>query len=190
MKGPIFAQPRWLWSQLETARSTLLASDPNRLISFGRFMTVAFAVLAIWLDPTQPYLYHTEVHYLLTFYLGYSALMLLAPSRRRVDSPAHLFSHVFDTVIFGCLALLTNELTSPFFVFLPFTLMAMTMRWGLGAPYWARSFWSSCCMPSAFRTFWTENPKSTFWLFALPSCCSRRSCSAISARTAKAAGRG
>ncbi|WP_103730806.1 histidine kinase [Novosphingobium sp. HII-3] len=132
MKGPIFAQPRSLWSQLETARSTLLASDPNRLISFGRFMTVAFAVLAIWLDPTQPYLYHTEVHYLLTFYLGYSALMLLAPSRRRVDSPAHLFSHVFDTVIFGCLALLTNELTSPFFVFLPFTLMAMTMRWGLG----------------------------------------------------------
>src|SRR3546814_16581946 len=34
--------------------------------------------------------------------------------------------------VLGCLAVLTDELASPFFSFLPFVLLVTTMRWGLG----------------------------------------------------------
>ncbi|WP_395332438.1 histidine kinase [Novosphingobium sp. BL-8H] len=120
----------WNFPGLTLVRNTLLVTDPNRLISVGRLVTACFAILAIYLDPTQPGRSLPEARHVLSFYLIYSIVLLMAPVRRPVDSPVHFVFHVADTAILGWLAFLTDELTSPFFSFLPFTLMAMTVRWG------------------------------------------------------------
>lgn len=117
-------------SGLSWARNALLVTDPNRLISYGRLFTAIFAVIAIYLDPTQPSRYRTEAQDVLSIYLVMAIMLVAMPIRRPVDSPVHLAVHVLDTAILGWLAFLTNELTSPFFSFLPFTLLAMTVRWG------------------------------------------------------------
>src|SRR3546814_11432614 len=58
--------------------------------------------------------------------------MVLFPLRRPLDSKIHLAVHSVDIAVLGCLAVLTDELASPFFSFLPFVLLVTTMRWGLG----------------------------------------------------------
>lgn len=120
----------WTRSGLALARNTLLVTDPNRLIALARLVTACFAILAIYLDPTRPGRLLPEARHVLTFYLVYSLVLVVMPVRRPVDSPMHFLFHVADTAILGWLAFLTDELTSPFFSFLPFTLMAMTVRWG------------------------------------------------------------
>jgi signal transduction histidine kinase len=117
-------------SGVSRARNALLITDPNRLISYGRLITAIFAVIAIYLDPTQPSRYRAEVQDVLAIYLVMAIVLVAVPIRRPVDSPVHFLVHVLDTAILGWLAFLTNELTSPFFSFLPFTLLAMTVRWG------------------------------------------------------------
>ncbi|WP_395394372.1 histidine kinase [Novosphingobium sp. BL-8A] len=120
----------WTFSGLTLARNALLVTDPNRLIALGRVVTACFAILAIYLDPTRPGRLLPEARQILGFYFVFSLVLLVAPVRRPVDSPIHFLFHVADTAILGWLAFLTDELTSPFFSFLPFTLMAMTVRWG------------------------------------------------------------
>lgn len=116
---------------LEQTRNALLITDPERLINCGRVITAGFAIIAIHLDPTQPSVFRAESRHLLTFYALLATFFLFFPIRRPVASPAHLIVHLVDIGVLGWLAFLTNELTSPFFSFLPFTLMAMTVRWGL-----------------------------------------------------------
>ncbi|KPH58860.1 sensor histidine kinase [Novosphingobium aerophilum] len=117
-------------SGLSRARQALLITDPNRLIGYGRLMTAIFAVIAIYLDPTQPGRYRHEAQDVLAIYLVMAILLVAVPIRKPVDSPVHFAVHVLDTAILGWLAFLTNELTSPFFSFLPFALLAMAVRWG------------------------------------------------------------
>lgn len=116
---------------LRPARDALLITDPNRLIGFGRLVTACFAIIAFQLDPTQPGRFRTEAEHVLALYLAFAVLLLVVPMRRPVDSPVHFLAHAADAATLGWLAFLTNELTSPFFSLLPYTLMAMTVRWGL-----------------------------------------------------------
>jgi signal transduction histidine kinase len=112
-------------------RLAFLIADPERLINYGRCVTAVFAVIALYLDPTNPAEYRNQSDKVLAIYLLISIFFVIFPSKRSVSSPTHLFIHVIDIAILGTLAFLTNELTSPFFSFLPFTLMAMTLRWAL-----------------------------------------------------------
>ncbi|CAN7717979.1 histidine kinase [Rhizobium sp. LjRoot98] len=112
-------------------RNFLLAADPEWLISIGRFVTALFAVLAVYLDPTQPAVFLDESQTSLGLYVVFSLLLVVFPLRMPLDSPIHLIVHLVDAAVLGWLAFLTNELTSPFFSFLPFILLAMTIRWGL-----------------------------------------------------------
>ncbi len=114
-----------------SARNFLLASDPEALINVGRLVTALFAVLAIYLDPTDPASFLTESEVILGLYMVLSLLLVVFPLSKSLDSPVHLLVHLIDAVILGCLAFLTDELTSPFFSFLPFILLSMTLRWGL-----------------------------------------------------------
>lgn len=116
---------------LEQTRNALLITDPERLINYGRVVTAGFAIIAIHLDPTQPSVFRAETRHVLAFYALLATFLLAFPIRRPVAHPAHLVIHLIDSAVLGWLAFLTNELTSPFFSFLPFTLMAMTVRWGL-----------------------------------------------------------
>ncbi|MCF8709003.1 sensor histidine kinase [Rhizorhapis sp. SPR117] len=109
----------------------MLGSDPEWLIGIGRLITALFAVVAIYLDPTQPAVFMREAKVTLALYVIFALLMVLFPLRRPLDSTVHIAVHSVDVLVLGWLAFLTNELTSPFFSFLPFILLATTMRWGL-----------------------------------------------------------
>ena len=112
-------------------RNGLLAADPEWLIGIARLVTAIFAVLAIYLDPTQPTAFVGESQVTLALYVILSMLLVVFPLRAPLDSPVHLVTHLVDLAVLGWLSLLTSELTSPFFSFLPFILLVMTMRWGL-----------------------------------------------------------
>ena len=105
--------------------------SPDRLISTGRLVAVLFAALAIYLDPTRPAGFLNEAHYLLATYLAFSLLLVVAPPSWPLGSGLHLIFHAVDALALAALVYLTDELNSPFFPFLPFILLAATLRWGI-----------------------------------------------------------
>lgn len=113
------------------AREWLLRTDPERLICLGRVITAAFAILAIYLDPTRPNSLLYESRVVLCLYLLLATALVIFPLRYSFVSPVHLLIHGIDAAVVGWLTFLTNELVSPFFSILPFVILAMTMRWGL-----------------------------------------------------------
>lgn len=117
--------PKWLH-----ARNVLASSNPEKLIGYGRLVTVIFAIIAMYLDPTQPRRFQTEAQVILVIYATISVVTLLFPIKQPIDSPVHIPFHLLDAAFLGSLTFLSNELTSPFFSFLPFTLLSMTIRWG------------------------------------------------------------
>ncbi|WP_325415453.1 hypothetical protein, partial [Sphingobium sp.] len=108
-----------------------LAADPEWLISWGRLIAVMFAAMAIYLDPTRPARSLSEVHIVLAIYLLFSLCMALGLIRRPLSHPTHLIAHGTDVLALTILVYLTDELASPFFPFVPFILLATTMRWGM-----------------------------------------------------------
>ncbi|BAV65647.1 sensor histidine kinase [Sphingobium cloacae] len=109
----------------------LLSVDPQALIGVARMITAIFALVAIYLDPTKPGYLATEARVTLTLYFFFAVILVVRPVRRRIDHPVHLLTHGMDLLVIGGLALLTDELSSPFCTFLPFILLATTVRWGL-----------------------------------------------------------
>lgn len=124
---------RWVASGPSTERQgdALAAFDPEWLISAGRLVTALFAVVAVYLDPTQPAQFSQIAKLVLGGYAVFALVIAMSPVRKPLNSKFHLLSHGVDIVVLGGLASLTNELTSPFFAFLPFILLATTMRWGM-----------------------------------------------------------
>jgi signal transduction histidine kinase len=114
-----------------STKNLMLASNPETLINISRLVTAVFAVLAVYLDPIQPAPFLVESQVTLGLYMAFSLLLVIFPVRKALDSPLHLGIHIIDVAILGFLAFLTNELSSPFFSFSPFILLAMTLRWGL-----------------------------------------------------------
>lgn len=109
----------------------LLSIDPQALIGLTRLITSLFALIAIYLDPTKPAYFTTETRVALGFYLLFACWLAWRPLQRRIDDPVHLVTHAIDLLVIGGLALLSDELSSPFCTFLPFILLAATVRWGL-----------------------------------------------------------
>lgn len=97
-----------------SAGDWLLDAEPERLVSIGRLVTAAFAILAVYLDPTRPVSLLYECRAILSLYILFSVLLVILPLRKPLDSSIHLLVHVIDAVILAWLALLTDELTSPF----------------------------------------------------------------------------
>lgn len=118
-------------SALRRLRRLGFASDPEQLIAVGRLVTSLFAAIAIYLDPTQPARSLSQVQLIIAIYLTFALLLVLVPVQRPTDSIVHMITHAIDIIVLGWLAYLTDELTSPFFAFLPFILLATTMRWGM-----------------------------------------------------------
>jgi signal transduction histidine kinase len=108
-----------------------VGADPERLISTGRLVSALFASLAIYLDPTRPARSLDEVHLVLGAYVAFSLSLTLFPTRKPVNHPIHLLIHGADVLALATLVYLTDELDSPFFPFVPYILLATTMRWGM-----------------------------------------------------------
>lgn len=108
-----------------------LAADPERLIATGRLVSALFAALAIYLDPTRPARSLGEAQAVLIAYVAFSLLLTLYPLRRSLTHRVHILMHGIDLLALGALVWLTGELDSPFFPFVPYILLATTMRWGM-----------------------------------------------------------
>ena len=109
----------------------------ERLIAITRVVMAIAALLAIWLDPSQPARYAWVAYASLTCYVVYAlALALLAwqavASLRRL----RLTTHVLDLAFFSLLIYLTEGPASPFFVYFVFSLVCATLRWRWHGTLW------------------------------------------------------
>jgi signal transduction histidine kinase len=109
----------------------------EQLIAITRVVMAVVALLAIWLDPSQPARYAWVAYVSLTCYLVYAlALALLAwqtlVSLRRLRLP----THVLDLAFFSLLIYLTEGPASPFFVYFVFSLVCATLRWRWHGTLW------------------------------------------------------
>ncbi len=115
---------------LSKGKDLLFGSLPERLIAIVRLLFSAFALLAVYLDPTRPAFYVDEVYGLLTCYVIYSALMVYVSSAKTFRFPVQMVVHLIDIAIPSLAVFLTDGVTSPFFTFFSFALFTATMRWG------------------------------------------------------------
>lgn len=103
--------------------------SPERLIAVARLLLALFAILAIWLDPTQPALDPAIAYALLAAYLAYAAALVGGAFLVDLDFRAALATHVVDIAAFVALMHFTEGPTSPFFVLFTFALFSATLRW-------------------------------------------------------------
>lgn len=121
----------WAWHRQNMLGTLRVGTDPEWLISWGRLISVLFAALAIYVDPTFPTRSLREAHLILAAYVLFSLYVAFRKPRRPLGSAVHLFTHGVDVCALTALVWFTDELDSPFFPFVPFILLATTMRWGI-----------------------------------------------------------
>jgi signal transduction histidine kinase len=102
----------------------------ERLIAITRVVMAIAALLAIWLDPSQPASYtqlaYTSLFCYLLYALGVALLAWQAVvSLRRFQ----LVTHILDLAFFSLLIYITEGSSSPFFVYFVFSLVCATLRW-------------------------------------------------------------
>jgi hypothetical protein len=107
------------------------------LIAGGRLALAVSALVAIWLDPSEPGRFARTTYTLLIAYSAYSAVIALLVWRSPGSS--HVFrmtTHSIDLGAFGSSDLLTEAPTSPFFVFVFFAILCALLRFGTrGVPH-------------------------------------------------------
>lgn len=119
-----------VWERLSAGAGGLLDLSADRLIAFSRLVLAVFALVAIWLDPSQPAAAETATYAILGLYLLYALLALvLAILRSPVERRAAWLVHGVDITTFSLLMHLTDGPTSPFFVLFAFALFSATLRW-------------------------------------------------------------
>jgi signal transduction histidine kinase len=111
-----------------TPRRPLLELSADQLIAFSRVVLAIFALVAIWLDPTQPATAARTTYAILTIYLVYSIAVVLIV-HATVATNASWFIHAIDISTFSLLMHLTDGPTSPFFVLFVFALFSATLHW-------------------------------------------------------------
>src|SRR5436190_5359719 len=104
----------------------------ERVISFARLLVSAIALLAIWLDPTEPARYASLTYTLAGTYTVASLAVVVWLRRRSTFTGAEaVAAHVTDVAVAAALTLFTDGPNSPFFTFFVYTLLAAAYRWGL-----------------------------------------------------------
>jgi signal transduction histidine kinase len=102
----------------------------EHLIASGRVILAAFFLLAIYVDPSEPFRYAALTYGILSGYVGYSLLVAVLVWRRSFNwQPLEVFTHSVDLAVFACLMFLTAGPNSPFFVYFIFILVCATFRW-------------------------------------------------------------
>lgn len=112
-----------------------LSLSPGRVTAWSRVVLAAFALSAIYLDPTQPASNARLTYTLLAIYVFYSCIALLLP-HQGLKHWTLLFLHGLDIAFFALLMHLTEGPTSPFFVFFMFILLSATLQWNSAGAIW------------------------------------------------------
>ncbi len=106
--------------------------QPVRTLAVARVFLAVSALLAIYLDPTEPTRFTAFAYSMMVFYVLYAIGALLA-----VRTVEHLprwlpaAFHLTDLVWATSMSLLTEGPNSPFYMFFLFVLLAAAYRWGL-----------------------------------------------------------
>jgi signal transduction histidine kinase len=98
------------------------------VLASARVFLASSALVAIFLDPTEPSRYTTLAYGLLIGYVLYSVLILLLLRWRPVAAIPWIVS--VDILLPAIFTLFTEGPNSPFFLFFVFVLMAAAFRWG------------------------------------------------------------
>lgn len=105
-------------------------AQPERLIDLGRLATSSFALLAVYLDPTNPTKNINEIYEILAAYVAFSLAVVIVSPQKRLDHSVHALPSAIDVGLLGILAIISEQLDSPFFIFFNFTLIVAAIRWG------------------------------------------------------------
>ncbi len=105
----------------------LFDRPPGTVIADARLVLACFALLAIWLDPTQPDRHPPLTYSVLALYVAYAIAVAVSQSFSQSQYP---WTHVIDVYLIGTLIYLTQGPTSPFFVLATFALISGTLQWG------------------------------------------------------------
>lgn len=124
---------RWyrkLASCWSSVAEQLFSLPPERLIALSRLTFSAFALLAIVLDPTRPTRNIHEIRAVLVAYIIYAGFLAIMPARAAVSARLHHLTHCIDIIVLSVLCVFSGELSSPFWAFVGFVLIASAIRWG------------------------------------------------------------
>ena len=98
----------------------------------ARLFFAASALVAIYIDPTEPSRYAHFAYVLLLSYLVFSALVFALVRRRARVTPGFVFAVVAVDVAWATtISLFTQGPNSPFFLFFFFVLLTVAYRWGM-----------------------------------------------------------
>jgi signal transduction histidine kinase len=100
------------------------------VLARARTFLAICALIAIYVDPTEPGRYATLAYTLLTIYVIYSIAVLVMLRRFEVSGRSARIFHGFDVLWVAVITLFTSGPNSPFFMFFVFVLMAAAYRWG------------------------------------------------------------
>lgn len=102
----------------------------ERVLASARVFLAFAAMLAIYLDPTEPTRYSRLADLLLVSYIFYSVAVWAVLRRFQEFSPSFAWMHAFDMMFPAVFTLFTEGPNSPFFLFFVFVLTAAAFRWG------------------------------------------------------------
>jgi signal transduction histidine kinase len=106
------------------------ALQVERVLATGRAFLAITALVAIYVDPTQPH-FATAAYALLVGYLAYSTIVLLLfRSRTRFEPGLRRLVHAADIFWPTVITLFTEGPDSPYYLFFIFVLLAAAYRWG------------------------------------------------------------
>jgi signal transduction histidine kinase len=113
-------------------RSTLReSSQTERVLAVGRALLAVTALIAIYLDPTEPAQLRELAYGILVGYALYSIIVLAIVSRSSgVHSRHGVVLHCIDMLWASALTAVSQGPVSPFFLFFLFAVVSAAHRWG------------------------------------------------------------
>jgi signal transduction histidine kinase len=106
----------------------------ERVLAVGRAFLAVTALVAIYLDPTEPIRLSALVYGLLAAYAIYSVCVLaVVHNAARLTPFQGLALHGIDVLWTSVVTILTEGPVSPFFIFFVFVVLAAAYRWGFRA---------------------------------------------------------
>lgn len=107
------------------------AARTERVLAIGRAFLTVTALVAIYLDPTEPARLQAVTYGVLLGYAGYSLVILAwVNSTARITPRYGQLLHGLDILWTSALTIVSQGPVSPFFLFFLFALLAAAHRWG------------------------------------------------------------
>ncbi len=110
------------------------AARLERVLAIGRAFLTVWGLVAVYVDPTEPSGLAELSYGLLVGYALYSVIVLVFVERTTRLAPRDgEFLHGIDIVWTAALTFVSNGVSSPFFLFFTFVVLAAAFRWGFRA---------------------------------------------------------